>query len=139
MFRKIAKWIRHNQGVAVSLIVIAGLAIWTFGCEAKVESLVTPGKKVNASELAVEIDFEVARMNLEIEKLLAKGSLLAADLQRMEEIKQKVINFAAITLDAGTVNPAGVVGLLFSVLGIGAVIDNRIKDKVIKNRPLKVT
>ncbi len=137
--KNLGKWISHNQGVALSLILIVGVSIWTFGCEAKVESLVTPGKKVNASELAVEIDFEVARLNLEIEKLIAQGNLLAADLQRMEEIKQKVINFAAITLDAGTVNPAGVVGLLFSVLGIGAVIDNRIKDKVIKNRPLKVT
>ena len=59
------------------------------------------------------------------------------ELARQDEIKAKLINFAAITVDAGTVNPAGVVGLLFSIVGVGAVIDNRIKDKVIKNRPLK--
>lgn len=137
--KKVAEWIRHNQGAAVSFLVAGGLMIWIYGCESKVESLVTPGKQVNAAELQVEIDFEVSRLRLEVEEIIAQGKLKATDIQRMDELKSKLVNFLAITVDAGTINPAGVVGMLFSILGVGAVIDNRIKDKVIKNRPLKVT
>lgn len=133
----IGEWIRHNQGIVLSLIVIAGVAAWTFGCESRVTSMIEPAKMVNAQELELEIGLETARLNLEVENILGQAEIKMADLARQDAIKQKLFDFAAITVDAGTVNPAGVVGLLFSILGMGAVIDNRIKDKVIKNRPLK--
>lgn len=134
---KIAEWIRHNQGVASAVVVIVVLAVWVFGCESKVTSLVDPGKMVTVAELNLELAAESQRMEAELELLLQRAELKHVELARQDEIKAKLINFAAITVDAGTVNPAGVVGLLFSIVGVGAVIDNRIKDKVIKNRPLK--
>lgn len=137
--KTIGEWIRHNQGMVLSIIVIAGVAAWTFGCQSRVTSMVDPSKMVNAQELELEIELETVRLNLAVENLLGQAEIKMADLARQDAIKQKLFDFAAITVDAGTVNPAGVVGLLFSILGVGAVIDNRIKDKVIKNRPLKVT
>lgn len=135
---KVAEWIRHNQGVTLMLLVLAVLAIWGFGCKSKVTSLTEPAKMVSAEELELEITAEQHRLEAELDKLIRSAELKRTELTRQDAIKQKLVNFAAITVDAGTLNPAGVVGLLFSVLGVGAVIDNRIKDKVIKNRPLKV-
>lgn len=137
--KNIAKWVRHNQGVTFSILLIIIVTAWTFGCESRVASLLNPTKMVNSEELKVELDSEVARLQLEIERMLATADLRLAHLARLEAVKQKLFEFAAITADAKTVNPAGVVGLLFSILGIGAVIDNRIKDKVIKNRPKYAT
>jgi len=136
---QLAKWIRHNQGMVLSLIVLCLVAAWTFGCESKVTSMVDPAKMVTAAELDLEIRTMSARLQGELDLMIEQAKLKQADLSRQDAIKKKLFDFAAITVDAGTVNPAGVVGLLFSVLGIGAVIDNRIKDKVIKNRPLKET
>lgn len=76
-------------------------------------------------------------MEAELEFLIERARLKQTELTRKAEIRAKLVNFLAITVDAGIINPAGAVGLLFSIVGVGAVIDNRIKDKVIKNRPLK--
>lgn len=134
----IAKWIRHNQGVFLSVIILAGVSVWTLGCPSKVTSLTDPKKMVTAMELELEIEEESLRLQAELDSLIRRAEVKQAELARQDAIKQKLFDFAAITVDGGTVNPAGVIGLLFSVLGIGAVVDNRLKDKVIKNRPLKV-
>lgn len=135
----IAKWIRHNQAVFVAVLVCIGTLIWTYGCFSKVTSLTDPGKMVTAEELDLEIEEESARLQAELDSLIRRAELKQKELARQDAIKRKLLDFAAITLDGGTVNPAGVVATLFSLVGIGAVIDNRIKDKVIKNRPIKVT
>lgn len=136
--KKLSKWIRHNQGVAVSLVAIASMALWTYGCESQVVSLMDPTLKVNRAELELEVKTVTARLESQLTILIQQAELKFEELKRKDEIKQMLVNFAAITADAQTVNPAGVVGLAFSILGIGAVVDNRLKDKVIKNRPLKV-
>lgn len=124
--------------MVLSVIVIVAVAVWTFGCESRVTSMIEPAKMVKAGELELEIELETARLNLELEHLIGQVEIKKVDLARQDAIKQKLYDFAAITVDAGTVNPAGVLSLAFSILGVGAVIDNRIKDKVIKNRPLSV-
>ena len=134
---KIIKAISHNQGVTLSAIMIIIALGWIYGCTSKVTSLLDPAKMVTSGELTIEISAERQRLEAELDLLIQKAELKQKELARQDAIKQKLVNFAAITADAGTVNPAGVLGLLFSVFGIGAVIDNRLKDKVIKNRPLK--
>jgi len=99
--------------------------------------LVESDKKVTASELNLEIQAESARLTAELDMLLERAELKKAELQRQDMVKQKLLDFALIATETGTLNPSGLVGLLVGVLGIGAVVDNRIKDKVIKNRPLK--
>ena len=136
--KELAKWIRHNQGVVVAFVIACVLMVWTYGCESKVSSLIEDGKMVNAAELNVEIESETVRLQAELELLLKYSQLKVDELARAEAIKNMLMDFVAITADAQTVNPAGVVALLFTILGVGAVVDNRIKDKVIKNRPLKI-
>lgn len=133
---KVARWVRHNQGLFVALIICAGLLVWGFGCDSKVTSLVSPSLKVTAKELNVELDQLVARLTGEIEALIKQAELKVQDLARQDEIKEKLFQFAALTAQSGTFNPVGLIALAGSLLGVGAVVDNRIKDKVIKNRPL---
>lgn len=132
----ITKWIRHNQGMFVSLIIVSVLLYWTFGCESSVTSLLAPEKMVSREELVLEIEQETRRLEGELDTLLKRAALKMAELDRADEIKKKLFEFAALTAQSGTVNPAGVLTLAGSVLGFGVLVDNRIKDKVIKNRPI---
>lgn len=135
--RAIAKWIRHNQGVFVALIIVGGLLIWTFGCESKATSLIDPAKKVTADELNLELEIESRRLEAELELLIKQAELKQQELERQDSIKKKLFEFASISATGGGVNIPGLLATTFSVLGFGAVVDNRAKDKVIKNRPLK--
>ncbi len=132
----VARWIRHNQGLFVALIICAGLLVWGIGCKSKVASLVDPTKRVTSPELAVELDQLTAKLNAELDSLIKMAELRQLDLLRQDEVKTKLFEFAAMTYKAGTFNPAGVITLVGSILCIGLGVDNRIKDKVIKNRPL---
>ena len=134
--KEIAKWIRHNQGVFVALIICAGVLFWTLGCESKVTSLIEPGKKVNRAELLVEIESETSRLLAELEQLSRLGVLKTEELDKRDALVKELMDYAAINAASGGFNPSGLVTLAFSILGFGAVVDNRIKDKVIKNRPL---
>lgn len=133
---QIAKWIRHNQGLFVALLICGGLMVWSFGCQSKVTSLTQPGEMVTAEELNLELKIEVTRLEAELEQLLEMAKLKKAELARQDAIKQKLFEFAAITAGSGGFNPAGLLALAGGVLGFGAIVDNRIKDKVIKNRPV---
>jgi len=133
---ELMKWIRHNQGIFVALVICSGLLIWTLGCQSKVTSLKDPTKKVTAAELALEVETESLRMQAELEQLIKRAELKHVELSRQDDIKQKLLDFALLTSEAGAFNLSGLIGLVAGVLGVGAVVDNRIKDKVIKNRPL---
>lgn len=133
----ITKWIRHNQGVFVALLIASGLLIWTYGCESTVSSLTTEGKKVTREELNLEVQKESQRLEAELDMLTKQAALKTQQLDRQDAIKQKLFEFAAVTAESGGVNTAGVLALAGSILGFGAIVDNRIKDKVIANRPLK--
>jgi len=133
----IAKWIRHNQGLFTALLICALLLTWSFGCASKVTSLLDPQRKVTAEELNLELEAEALRLQTELDLLIKQAKLKQADLARQDAIKARLFEFAAITAQSGGFNPAGLLALTGSILGFGAIVDNRLKDKVIKNRPLK--
>ena len=134
------KWIRHNQGIIVGIVLVIILMVWTFGCESKVTSPVTD-KQVTRPELKLEIDIAVKQFEMELDNLQKQAALQFVSLDRQDIVKQKLFEFAAITSANNTFNPTGIITLAGTLLGLGVGIDNRIKDKVIKNRPLnnKVT
>lgn len=134
----IKKWIRHNQGLFVAIIMSSGLLVWTIGCQSKVGSLLGKEKMVTAAELNIEIEQLSAKLNGELEMLARQAELKMQELADKDELKRKLFEFALITAQAGQFNPTGLITLVGSLIGVGAVVDNRIKDKVIKNRPLKV-
>lgn len=134
--KAIWKWISKNQGISVAVIICVCLMFWTFSCESRVSSIIDPSKMVNAAELEVEIESESARLLAELEILAKRGKLKTDELVKKNSLKKQLMEFAAISATTGGFNPSGLVTMAFSILGFGAVVDNRIKDKVIKNRPL---
>ncbi len=135
--KTLRKIISHNQGQTLAIVIIAVLVLWTYGCESKVSSILEPSLQVNREDLQVEVDSEIRRLEGELEHIAAKAQAKVHDLDRQDAFKKKLFDFAAIAVEGSGWNPSGLVGLAFSVFGIGAVIDNRIKDKVIKNRPIE--
>ena len=130
--------IRHNIGLFVGVVLAVGLMFWTYGCESRIQSPVT-GELVTSDELTVEINTEASRLEAELDTLQKRAALSFQELARKDEIKQKLFAFAALTATTNTFNPIGLITLAGSLIGVGAIVDNRIKDVVIANRPLNGT
>lgn len=127
---------RHNQGLAIAIVIVIAVGFWTYGCDSKVSSILAPNTKVTRVELNIEVQTEAKRIENELDNLMALAEVRNQELDRQDAFKTKLVEFGMVIAEGGTLNPAGVAVGLLGVLGIGAVVDNRIKDKVIKNRPL---
>jgi hypothetical protein len=130
--------IRHNLGLCFGVILAICLVFWTYGCESTVKSPVT-GKPVTYGELSIEINADVARLAVQLDSLQKQATLSFQELARKDEIKKQLFDFAALTAANNAFNPTGIITLAGSLLGLGAIVDNRIKDVIIKNRPLPTT
>lgn len=121
MLDKIKKMLRHNQSLALAVVVCIGLGIYLVGCDSSVTSPINPPKKVNR----VQLDAEVERLIVDID-------LAIDDLNKQALFKQKLFEIGLAAAQGGTVNPIGAGVTLLGILGIGAVADNRKKDSIIK-------
>ena len=135
--KKLMEMFRHNQGLAVAIVIVIVVGFWTYGCDSKVASIMAPNQKVTRIELNLEVQMEAKRLESELDNLVALAEVREQELDRQDAFKAKLVEFGMVIAEGGTVNPIGVATGLLGVLGIGAVVDNRIKDKVIKNRPIK--
>jgi len=129
---KLIEIIKDKWTIISSIIVIAVLLIYAYGCEPKTRSLINPQQKVNLAELQLEID-----------TLMAKSEIRFADLQRQYELKDFVFNQSLIMLETGTVNPVGIATAILAIAGLGAGADDirlrrqRLNDR--KNQPVNET
>lgn len=127
--------ISHNQGLITAAVVALGLLFWSYGCESKVQSLV--GKTtVTRSQLTLELNEQAKLLETQLDTLKAQAADRFQQLDNKDAIRDKVFDAVAVATNTGGFNAVGLLTLAGSVLGLGAVVDNRIKDKVIKNRPL---
>lgn len=101
-------------------------------------SLKEPGVLVNREEFALEVQELSREPEIDLEWLAGRAQLGFDKLDRDDAVRKKLFEFAVLSASTGGPSTAGVITLLAGILGVGAVADNRIKDKVIKNRPLKV-
>jgi len=109
--------------------------VWTFGCQSKVMSPISD-TMVTRPELELEVDIQVKRMEVELDNLQEQAQLKFLALDEQDELKRKLFAFASITAQSGSFNPMALITLAGTLLGLGSVVDNRMKDKVIKNRPI---
>jgi hypothetical protein len=127
--------ISHNQGLITAAVVAVCLLFWSYGCESKVQSLV--GKtQVTRSQLTIELNEQAKLLETQLDTLKAQAADRFQQLDNKDAIKAKVFDAVSVATNTGGFNTVGLLTLAGSVLGLGAVVDNRIKDKVIKNRPL---
>ena len=125
--KAVKKWISHNQGTFVSILICAAVSIYIFGCPSKVESLYRDDKMVTKGQLEVELKGEMARIELALQELMDRAEEKLTDIGRQDAIKQKLMDAALISTAGGGLNPAGLVGLLIGVLGIGLITGSKTK------------
>lgn len=118
---KIWTIIRHNQGLAISSVIAFTILVWVWGCQSQVTSIVNPTIFVTRGEL-----------DIEVESFVARAELKYADLNRQDEIKSTVFNVAIDFMKGGQINPVALAIVIGNILGLGAIIDNRRKDVLIK-------
>ena len=121
MFERIKKAVRHNQGLTTALVVVAVLVVWLIGCESSVRSPFEPARRVTRPQLV-----------LEWERYAGEVELAIADLDRQDLFKTKLFEIGVLVAQGGTVNPLGAGVTLLGILGIGAAVDNKKKDSIIK-------
>lgn len=129
------KWIQHNQGTFAGVILAVGLLVWTYGCTSKVTSPIT-GEQVSRPELVLEVELQVKHIEAQLDSLQKQAALQFLSLDEQDAVKHKLFEFASLTAANNSLNPIGIITLVGTLLGIGVGVDNRIKDKVIKNRPI---
>lgn len=118
---KLWKIIRHNQSLTFSTLLALIVLVWVYGCQSTAVSILNPPSKVSRAELQIEVD-----------AILERAKLRFADLDRQDKIKSTIFNTAITFAEHGTVNPVAVAITLGNILGLGAIIDNRRKDVLIK-------
>lgn len=123
MLKKLTKPFRHNFGLCIGLAVCAAILVWGYGCESTTKSPSDPKMKVTRSELDVEV-----------ETLAAKIALAYNDIAKQDEVKATILNIGIAYVSGDGVSPIGIVSTLAGLAGLGAVIDNRRKDAVIKSK-----
>lgn len=120
-WEKVKELFRHNQFLALGLVIVLCLGLWLIGCDSKTVSPFNPAKKVTRVQL-----------NNDVESIARDIELAYADLDKRDLFKEKVFEIGLAAAQGGTINPVGAGVTLLSILGIGAVADNRRKDAVIK-------
>jgi hypothetical protein len=104
----ILKWFNDNHWYLIAGLIISGMFFWTYGCESKVESLMTAQKKINRAELSTELQYMVS---------LAKAR--EEDLDRQDAAKQALLDAATVIGSTGSINPAGLVNIAATIAAVG--------------------
>jgi len=108
------------------------MLLWFTGCQSTTQSLLKPKTKVTEGMLQIEYSAEISRLENELNTLKQTAELRLQDLHRQDAIKQALFKNAMLIAESGNPNPLGLLSLLGTIFGIGAVIDNRKKDGLIK-------
>lgn len=119
--RSLWKLIKHNQSLVIGLALSLGVVVWAYGCQTTAVSILHPPTRVSREELHLEVDTFLAQAKLRFE---------AMDKEDM--VKSTIFNASIEFLRGSTVNPVGVAITLGNIIGLGAIIDNRRKDGIIK-------
>jgi hypothetical protein len=120
---KILETLRHYQGTIAAVVVCIILVVIGFGCQVTTENPFEPGTKVTAEEL-----------DIAVRAYADKAALAYADIERQEQIRAAVLEAGLAYAQGGGVNPIGLASTMMGILGLGAIADNRAKDKVIKSK-----
>lgn len=119
---KLLEFLNHECYQAISVAAVVCFFFWIYGCKSTTISPSDPTTKITRSQLTAEIDY-----------YLAKAEIAYADLDKQDEIKQKLLNAATLAAQGGQVNILGLILTNIGILGAGATIDNIRKRKIIKN------
>ena len=143
------KWLSNNRYTVLATLV-AGASVFLASCSFKAKDPLT-GTQATKEELVANVDAvaktsvskykkleatfqaELASLQEADARTIAQYEAAIADVERQQETWTSVISWVG-QIPAVSGNPllGGALGLAGSVFGLGAVADNRRKDKIIK-------
>ena len=91
-----------------------GFSIYAFGCQPETTSLLDPKEKVTANELATEMEF-----------LLARFENRKNDIEKQQALRNFILNQTFTIAQTGAINPLAIATSFMSLLGIGAMADEK--------------
>tara|TARA_R100000808_G_C2153005_1_gene162820 strand:- start:1125 stop:1568 length:444 start_codon:yes stop_codon:yes gene_type:complete len=140
LLNKFLKLADHNRGAVIALIITICLNTWLFGMASRTGSLIHENRQVTRVEMEGEIGIAQAELNARIESFNAKVAAAVSDLDEQDRIKAEIVEIVgglATTIAGGGFEPTQIVATILGISGVlglgGAVVDNRRKDKIIKN------
>lgn len=123
MLQKLIDVVKHNHAVLVAIMICVALVGWGYGCEPSTRNPRNHNEQVTRSQLNTEV------------KIYAEEIACAyTDLQKQEEVRAAILNAGLAYSQGQGVSIIGLISTLSGILGVGAVVDNRRKDVVIKSK-----
>jgi hypothetical protein len=102
-------WIRNHLPIIAAVFVVGMLALYQYGCEPTVKSLIDDKDYVNREELTIELN-----------ALMAKAELRMVQLDRQDELRNILINNALLIAQGNPTNPLGLLTALAGLYGLGS-------------------
>ena len=152
LMHTVTRWMDHNRWTLAAMLLAATAIVLLVGCQPRTASLSGQGP-VDARQFELEIlagqgdltarrsDLTGAmeRFNADVETFNARVQLGRDDLARQEQVRAELLALlgaAATDAIAGQLDPRGFIvpalGLLGGAFGIGKTLDNRRKDRIIR-------
>ena len=120
---KVLEFIRHYQGTVAALVLCVVLVVVGLGCQVTTENPFRPEERVTAAELEAEVQLYVTKVQNAY-----------TDIEKQEAIRNAILEAGLAYAQGGGVSPIGLATTLMGIVGIGATLDNRKKDAVIKSK-----
>jgi len=103
---------KKYAGTLIAVTLIIATLTSNPSCEPTVRSPWKPYTIINRDQL-----------DAEVEQFLLQCEVAYKDLDRQQQFRQLVLDFARITTETGTFNPTSLIPLLAALLGIGTTVD----------------
>lgn len=117
---KIWKWIDHNRFVVIGPVLAIMIWFYAVSCTPQTRSPLDPAKLVTERELGIE--FKVWQAENEI--MIAKFEVAGEDLKEQKENNKKLEDFIVAVASGNVADLPGLITLLITGGGLGAITDN---------------
>ena len=146
LLHKILKFVDHERGKLVGLVLAVVIVLGAYGCEMKLDSPFS-GNKVTQQQFEVEVktasaklEAQVSLLNIEIEELHANAEITNEEFAKWQELKEKGFEILGGVVTSATtgggVNIPQIAASLLALAGIGSAAggwyDSNRKNKVIE-------
>jgi outer membrane murein-binding lipoprotein Lpp len=153
-FHSALKHIDHNRWTYILITVVLVGTFWMAGCQPQTSFSPLGQEEVTAQELEqavvqqtsefeqrkLQLQSDVSALNEQIRAFNQQVEIAEADLSKQQQMRAdflRLLGTGLSDLAAGTLNPAAFIipglSLLGAAFGVGKTIDNRRKDKVIRD------
>ncbi len=120
---------KNYVSTGITILVLAGMLLYVYGCPSKTKSLLDNNHQVTRPELQIEL-----------ENITAIAKIRMMDLNQQDELKSLLVQNALVIFSGQPINPFGLLTGVAAVYGIatggyqiGGKVKNKIKHGKVKN------